>query len=202
MYSAKDYEPGGGITSHPPLIAWGLDGFKIFGRYLSPNAPGYAVALDDCGGHTHDSYGYHYHSQVVEVTAAQIGTYTAYIAGPYKCWKGDISKISTFWNRDQASYGSGRMAPSNLKDRPDYELLKPCCGGSATTSFAAPTTKTSAPSGAPSSPSAPASAPAPPTGNEPGKPKLNSAARHVAPIGIGAMGVLVAAVMVSLGMMI
>lgn len=73
-----------------------------------------------------------------------MGAYTAYIAGPYKCWKGDISKIETFWNKDQAAYGSGRMSPSNLHLRPDYELLKPCCVGSKYTSFVTPATKSDA----------------------------------------------------------
>ena len=72
------------------------DGFPIYGRYLDTTAPGYSVSLDDCGGHIHspdtNSYGYHYHSQVISqtvtstangLTAGQV--YTAYINGPYKC---------------------------------------------------------------------------------------------------------------------
>jgi len=141
MYSAKDYTS---IEAHPPLIGWGLDGFKIYGRRLSASAPGSSIPLDDCGGHTHDTFGYHYHSQVKSMTGGTVGNYTAYIAGPYKCWKGDISKIEQFWNKDQAAYGSGRMSPSNLHVRPDYELLKPCCGGIKYTSFGTPATKSDA----------------------------------------------------------
>ena len=87
-----------------------LDGFPIYGRYLDDTAPGYSIALDDCGGHTHspdtNSYGYHYHSQVLTqtITVASQGltvgqTYNAYITGPYKCWKGDISKYPGFWTK-------------------------------------------------------------------------------------------------------
>jgi hypothetical protein len=99
-------------TSHPPLIALSADGiykslfflnykilsfvlnkgYTVYGRYLSTSAPGYSVALDDCGGHVHDSYGYHYHAQVLNITSSAAlngiqkgSTYTAYIPGPYKC---------------------------------------------------------------------------------------------------------------------
>ena len=72
------------------------DGYPIYGRYLDTDAPGYSVALDDCGGHIHSpdssNLGYHYHSQVLTQTVAKsnIGltagqVYTAYINGPYKC---------------------------------------------------------------------------------------------------------------------
>ena len=54
------------------------------------------MALDNCGGHTHNpdtnNYGYHYHAQVISqtVTVAAQGltvgqTYSAFIPGPYKC---------------------------------------------------------------------------------------------------------------------
>jgi len=54
------------------LIGFSADGFFIYGikkkkgRYLNSTAPGYSTALDDCGGHTHDSNGFHYHAQVGE----------------------------------------------------------------------------------------------------------------------------------------
>ncbi len=76
MYSAADYNS---TDSHPPLIGYSADGFPLSGRYLSENAPGYSVALDACGGHNHGSYGYHYHSQVLQIV--EDWTYTAYIAG-------------------------------------------------------------------------------------------------------------------------
>jgi hypothetical protein len=70
-----------------------MDGFYLYGRYLNESSEGYSTPLDDCGGHTHGSYGYHYHSQVLTMTvdrASNLGltagqTYYAYIAGPYKC---------------------------------------------------------------------------------------------------------------------
>lgn len=89
MYSSADYSS---TTSHPPLIGFSADGFYLYGRYLSESAEGYSIALDDCGGHSHGTYGYHYHSQVLTMTATKDGkgltigqNYTAYIAGPYKC---------------------------------------------------------------------------------------------------------------------
>ena len=45
-------------------VGWAMDGFGVYGRYLSESAPGYDVALDDCGGHYHEPEGYHYHAQV------------------------------------------------------------------------------------------------------------------------------------------
>lgn len=90
MYSSSDYAS---TTAHPPLIGFGMDGFKIYGRYLDQTADGYSIALDACGGHSHGTYGYHYHSQVLTQTISgntPVGlsagqTYTAYIAGPYNC---------------------------------------------------------------------------------------------------------------------
>ncbi len=65
-YSEANYSS---LDAHPPQIGWSLDGPSIYGRHLSTNAPGYNVALDDCGGHDHGTYGYHYHAQVyTEVT--------------------------------------------------------------------------------------------------------------------------------------
>ena len=90
LYSKSDYASS---TSHPPLVGFSMDGFYIYGRYLNESAEGYSTPLDDCGGHTHGSYGYHYHSQVLSMKvdrASPLGltvgqTYYAYIAGPYKC---------------------------------------------------------------------------------------------------------------------
>lgn len=61
LYSAANYTT---LASHPPQIGWALDGPTIYGRHLSTGAPGYEVALDDCGGHAHGDYAYHYHTQV------------------------------------------------------------------------------------------------------------------------------------------
>ncbi len=73
-----------------------MDGFLLYGRYLSAAADGYSVALDICGGHNHSSYGYHYHTQVLHmnVSSSQAApsygitlglNITAYIPGVYQC---------------------------------------------------------------------------------------------------------------------
>ena len=41
--------------------------------------------------------------------------YTAFVGGPYQCWKGDISGVNFFGN----SVG--------FQSRPDYADLQPCC---------------------------------------------------------------------------
>ena len=93
VYSINDYAT---TLAHPPLIGYSLDGFKLYGRYLDSGAPGATTALDVCGGHTHSGVadsvvGYHYHSQVVLVNNTVDGSYLAYPAGPYNCWRGNIS---------------------------------------------------------------------------------------------------------------
>ena len=124
MYNSNSY---GDAKSHPPKIGYGVDGFPLFGRYLSSTSPGYDIALDECGGHDHgDSLGYHYHSQVLDIDSSK-GMYRGAIAGPRKCWRGDVSKIDNFWDNGQAAYGSGRIGESNLNQRSDYPQLLPCC---------------------------------------------------------------------------
>ena len=127
LYSCADYSS---LAAHPPLIAYGADGFPVFGRYLSDAAPGAQVALDDCGGHSHSGIGdpfiadgtYHYHSFVQTIPkGAAPQAYTSYNNGPYMCFKGDISKVSSWWVGNEASYGSG-----NLAQRSDYAVVKPC----------------------------------------------------------------------------
>ena len=89
VYSISDYAS---TLTHPPLIGYSLDGFKLYGRYLDSGAPGATTALDVCGGHTHSGISdYHYHSQVVFVNNTVDGSYLAYPAGPYNCWRGNIS---------------------------------------------------------------------------------------------------------------
>ena len=127
LYDASNYA---NAADHPPLIGYSMDGFPIFGRYLDTLNLGQGTNLDDCGGHQHSGVdGYHYHSQVVQIPASdRTPSYTAYIAGPYKCWKGDISKNKNFWLKDSgptasASYGVG----GPVTNRADYEQLRPCC---------------------------------------------------------------------------
>ena len=54
LYSASSYA---NTSVHPPLVGYGADGYPIFGRHLSASAPGYSVALDECGGHVHTGIG-------------------------------------------------------------------------------------------------------------------------------------------------
>ena len=107
---------------HPPQWGFSLDGYNIYGRHINANNEGYSVALDDCGGHTHGTYGYHYHSQVITAyttSAAQKGiaagqAYAVHIPGVFKCWKGDLTSVpggsSEFWS---SSYGSTYLKPCN-----------------------------------------------------------------------------------------
>jgi hypothetical protein len=90
LYSSLNYTSS---TVHPPQIGWSLDGPSIYGRHLSTKNEGYSTPLDDCGGHVHTGYTYHYHAQVLTSTVDngvaptqkdQIGTtYYASTTGPY-----------------------------------------------------------------------------------------------------------------------
>ena len=51
LYGPANYTS---TTMHPPQIGWSLDGYSIYGRHFNAANQGYANALDDCGGHTHD----------------------------------------------------------------------------------------------------------------------------------------------------
>ena len=95
------------VTVHPPLIGFGLDGVFVYGRHLSTSAPGYATALDVCGGHTHGSYGYHYHAQLIVGTTDGRGapgiatglTFPASTPGVYKCFRGNLSADPYFGSK-------------------------------------------------------------------------------------------------------
>jgi hypothetical protein len=74
------------------MIGFARDGYLIYGRHLLSTNDGYSTALDVCGGHSHGTYGYHYHSQVLNMTFTAtlygntIGnSYIAYLNGPYYC---------------------------------------------------------------------------------------------------------------------
>lgn len=99
MYSADDYSSD--ETEHPPLTGWGADGFSVYGRYISDQSLGYNVTLDDCGGHTHDSLPYHYHAHVIKMNKSGFGDFYAFIGGPHKCWRGNISTVPEFWVNGQ-----------------------------------------------------------------------------------------------------
>ena len=62
LYSLRNYTTGG---MHPPQIGWAFDGVTIYGRHVSTENYGYSLVLDDCGGHSHGIFGYHYHAQVL-----------------------------------------------------------------------------------------------------------------------------------------
>ena len=102
LYSARNYSRS---DVHPPQIGWAFDGMSIYGRHLSVDNIGYTIILDDCGGHIHDIYGYHYHAQVITALTdngavkGQINgqPYYASTTGPYQCLKGDISKITNYF---------------------------------------------------------------------------------------------------------
>ena len=118
--------------AHPPLIGYGLDGVPIFGRHLSSSAPGANTALDDCGGHQHSGIGdpyivdntYHYHSFVSNISSLNYASYvyTAFLHGPFMCWKGNITAVPNFFESN-----------ANPVARTDYTSgqIKPCTGSSA-----------------------------------------------------------------------
>jgi hypothetical protein len=66
---------------------------------------GYTVDLDNFGGHSHDSYGYHYHCHTVVNNASNnIDTnldgavdYTIHVLMK-GAWKGNVNNIPEFWD--------------------------------------------------------------------------------------------------------
>ena len=129
------------MASHPPLIGYGLDGVPIFGRHLSSSAPGASVALDDCGGHVHSGIGdayitdgsYHYHAFVSNISSLNYApyVYSAYLHGPFMCWKGNINAIPNFFESNanptgRTDYTSGQIKPcsgnTNLYLAPGFSL--------------------------------------------------------------------------------
>jgi hypothetical protein len=114
LYSPENYTNAAGtqdLTVHPPVIGFSYDGPLIYGRYLDNTAPGFSTGLDNCGGHVHDSYSYHYHSQVVQATTSSGNkgiskntntgkTYPAFVAGPYNCWKAKITDLGADGTKD------------------------------------------------------------------------------------------------------
>ena len=120
LYYKQNYTTGGlyNTSVHPPLVGFSFDGYSIYGRHLSASAVGASVALDACGGHSHDCFGYHYHHQTVQGTTDGNGApgiaagllYPASTTGVYQCWRGDLSK--------DAYYNSGNGGPA----------VQPCAG--------------------------------------------------------------------------
>jgi hypothetical protein len=109
LYNAADYEG----YSHPPIISFGFDGVAGYGKYMDGDttSDGVAQGLDDWGGHTHDVYGYHYHSETAGNTAEVGGPdggnvpYTAHMLPPKGAWRGRINDIPEFWDGSAPAYG-------------------------------------------------------------------------------------------------
>ena len=87
-----------------------MDGYLIYGRHIDALQEGIDVDLDSCGGHVHTTYLYHYHATITSgrttnsldgVSGSGPFTYDTYDISPSTCWKGDISKISNFWDGKQ-----------------------------------------------------------------------------------------------------
>jgi len=103
LYNSFDYTN----RDHPPLIGFGFDGIALYGIYETDYSTmdGYGVSLDNFGGHSHDSYGYHYHCHTVENNASNnIDTnldgavdYTIH-ALMKGAWKGNVNNIPEFWD--------------------------------------------------------------------------------------------------------
>ena len=111
LYNDADYTN----RYHPPLIGFGLDGIALYGIYRSASSSmhGYSVALDSFGGHSHGSYGYHYHAHTIQnSTTSNIDTITdGSVATTYKihalmkgAWKGYINDIPDFWDSNHGSH--------------------------------------------------------------------------------------------------
>jgi len=99
LYNINDYKPVAGVArTHPPLIGFGLDGVALFGVYesLYPAMDGYADTLDAWGGHSHGTYGYHYHAHLV--TAADASPVYELDVLMKGAWRGKINAIPEFWD--------------------------------------------------------------------------------------------------------
>ena len=104
IYNSFDYTN----RDHPPLIAFGYDGIALYGIYESDYSTmdGYNVSLDNFGGHSHDSYGYHYHCHpIVNNESNNIDTnlngavdYTIH-ALMKGAWKGNVNNVPDFWQQ-------------------------------------------------------------------------------------------------------
>jgi len=152
MYNEENY-----TSSHPMLIGWGVDGPSVYGRYTAAAQEGRDVDLDDCGGHVHTTFAYHYHPNVIQKNGSSGATYEAAMISPLNCWKGNISQIENFWMeasqwRDfvknvgktenptaptQINYDNSKTNPPNMPSkRSDAAQISPCC--SSTEYYTAP----------------------------------------------------------------
>jgi hypothetical protein len=110
-----------------------MDGYPIHGRHISATEfnDGITVNLDDCYGHDHGDYGYHYHGLQVENSNDGGDTFTEWRIGPSVCWYGDIENISNFWQTedDQVHYDRSKSAGGGYQpvEDNDADQLRPCC---------------------------------------------------------------------------
>ena len=124
FYNSLNYSS---VSSHPPHLGYSLDGFLIYGRHLAENATGFSTPLDDCGGHIHSGFAYHYHTQVVARIASSAAILASFVGKPYmattsgvfQCWKADLRRQPYF--------------PFNASsDNVTFQYSKkPCCGSTA-----------------------------------------------------------------------
>ncbi|MGL1889265.1 MAG: T9SS type A sorting domain-containing protein [Reichenbachiella sp.] len=94
LYNLKDYEG----TDHPPVIGVAYDGIALFGRYEADysSMTGYAIALDEFGGHDHDDgFGYHYHAHTQALQSSAGNDFDEHFL-MVGAWKGDINSIPGF----------------------------------------------------------------------------------------------------------
>lgn len=152
LYTEDNY-----TGSHPMLIGWGSDGPAVYGRYTDTTQEGRDVPLDDCGGHTHTTFVYHYHPNLVKRKHSSGETYEAPMISPLNCWKGNISQISNFWMDPsqwrtfvdnvgktenpgaptQLNYDNSKTNPPYTPSaRSDAAEISPCC--SSTEYYTAP----------------------------------------------------------------
>jgi hypothetical protein len=93
----------GGPYDHPPIIGFAADGYILYGRYTANTQDGQEEDLDDCGGHAHLGFAYHYHPSVQEdMTSVEAGTtlgenFTSYWVAPKYCFKGNVTAQPNFW---------------------------------------------------------------------------------------------------------
>ena len=114
LYNDSDYSS----KTHPPLIGFGYDGIALFGIYRSADTAmlGYTTALDDFGGHNHDSIGYHFHAHTVAAHKAELLNYTTTLyvlmKGAYIGKTNSVPCFRTNSNFNNNPYLGGTVATS------------------------------------------------------------------------------------------
>ena len=117
MYSEKNYTEG--PAGHPPFIGWAADGYLIHGRYTLATQAGVDEDLDECGGHEHAGWPYHYHPSVQQDMVAinpsyRTKNFTAYWIAPKYCFAGNVSAQPAFWTPDSEQWNYDRKFPADV----------------------------------------------------------------------------------------